>query len=343
MKKHKKVMADTLPKLFKNEDDSRIECSLAGMCMRTPVLTASGTFGYGKEFAKLKDFPFDSLGAMVLKSVTIKPKLGNPEPRYVETPAGVINSIGLQNIGIKSLVEKELPRLRHFNTNVIVSIAGNSVEDYFEAARVLRNSDDYEGVEVNISCPNVEKQGMLFSFDPEVAAYVTKIVKGIIKEKPVFMKLSPNAPDIVSTALACVKAGADGVSLVNTFSAIAIDIEKKMPILKRNYGGYSGPAIKPIALGIVAKVALKFREENISIPIIGIGGIQTANDAIEYILAGASAVGVGTALFYDSNVTLNIVKGIKEYCLRHNKRIPEIIGTLKMHSVAESLLMPVWG
>ena len=320
-----------------------LECSLAGMWMRTPIMTASGTFGYGREYPGLRDFPIETVGAVVLKSITRYPRLGNPEPRFVETPAGLINSIGLQNVGIEMLISEELPKLRRYRSNIVVSIAANSVEEYAEVARILDTSDEFEAVEVNISCPNVEEQGMLFSFDPVAAASVTKAVKDEIPEKPVIMKLSPNAPDIVATALACASAGADAVSLVNTFTALAIDIEKRRPILKRNFGGMSGPAIKPVALAMVAKVARGFLEHKIHKPIVGIGGIQTAGDAIEYIIAGASAVGVGTSIFYDPTVLKKIVTGLIGYCQKHNQPISEIVGTLEMNPEIEEGMSKIYG
>ncbi len=315
-----------------NEPDQSLQCSLAGMRMRTPIMTASGTFGYGTEYPRLRDFPAAAIGAVVLKSVTRNPKEGNPEPRFVETPAGLINSIGLQNIGVEALVSKELPELREHGCNIVASIAGNSLEEYQEVARILESSNHFEAVEVNISCPNVDKEGMLFSFDPQAAAKVTEAVKGRISKRPVIMKLSPNAPDIVATALACVQAGADAVSLVNTFTALAIDIEKRRPILRRNFGGMSGPAIKPLALAMVAKVARAFAEHKIRKPIVGMGGIQTARDALEYMIAGASAVAVGTSIFYDPSVLEEIVSGLREYCRRHGKSVSEIVGTLEMNT-----------
>jgi len=321
--------------MSRNRTDQLLEFSLAGMSMRTPVMAASGTFGYGIEYPSLRNFPMEALGAIVLKSVTRYPRHGNPEPRFVETPAGLINSIGLQNIGIDALIWEELPKLRKYRCNIIVSIAANSVEEYGAVARILNRSDEFEAVEVNISCPNVEKQGMLFSFDPTAAASVTKAVKEEIIGKPVFMKLSPNAPDIVATALACATADADGVSLVNTFSALAIDIDKRRPILRRNFGGLSGPAIKPIALAMVARVAGAFRERDLHKPVIGIGGIQTARDAIEYVIAGASAVQVGTAMFYDPTVLKQIVGGLRDYCTKHSQNISKIVGTLRMNPEAE--------
>jgi len=308
-----------------------LECSIAGMWMRTPIITASGTFGYGDEYTRLRKFDIESIGAMVLKSVTRLPRRGNPPPRFIETAGGVINSIGLQNVGIEALISNELPKIREFKTNIIVSVAGNSIDEYEEVAEIIKDSDDYEAIEVNISCPNVEKEGMLFSFDPNAAALVTRTFKRHIKNKPIIMKLSPNAPDIVATALACSRAGADGISMVNTFSAMAIDIKNRRPILKRNFGGLSGPAIKPIALGLLCKVALAFRMRRIKTPIIGIGGISTAEDAIEYILAGASAIGVGTALFYNPAVIRKIAIGLGEYCQRYEQNISDIVGALKLN------------
>ena len=324
-----------LPGFSDDKGDLLLQCSLAGMWMRTPIVTASGTFGYGEEYPSLRRFSVEAVGAIVLKSVTRYPRKGNPEPRFVEAPGGLINSIGLQNVGIEALISQELPKLRKYRTNIIVSIAASSVEEYAEVARILNKSKDFEAVEVNISCPNVEKKGMLFSFDPMVAASVTKAVKGEISEKPVIMKLSPNAPDITATALACAQAGADAVSLVNTFTALAIDVEKRKPILKRNFGGLSGPAIKAIALGMVAKVALAFKEHKIEKPLVGIGGIQTDKDAIEYIIAGASAIGVGTSMFYDPTVLQQIVAGLRAYCQRHNQSISKIVGTLRMNKEIE--------
>jgi dihydroorotate dehydrogenase (NAD+) catalytic subunit len=294
-------------------------------------MTASGTFGYGTEYPSLRNFPLEAVGGIVLKSVTLQPRGGNPEPRFVETPAGLINSIGLQNIGVQALISEELPKLIRYDCCIIASVAGNSLEEYDEVARILSGCDDFDAVEVNISCPNVEKEGMLFSFDPEAAASVSKAVKNKIPDKPVIMKLSPNAPDIVATALACASAGADAVSLVNTFTALAIDTGKRRPILKRNFGGLSGPAIKPLALAIVARVARAFAEHKIHKPIVGIGGIQTANDALEYIIAGASAVGVGTSIFYDPMVLQEIVVGIRDYCQTHGQTISELVGTLEMN------------
>jgi dihydroorotate dehydrogenase (NAD+) catalytic subunit len=321
-----------LPGFSDYEGERLLGCSLAGMWMRTPVMTASGTFGYGREYPSLRGFSMEVVGAIVLKSVTRQPRAGNPEPRFVETPGGLINSIGLQNIGVEALVKEELPKLRELKTNIIVSIAASSVEEYAEVASILKKSDDFEAVEVNISCPNVKKQGMLFSFDPIAAAAVTRAVKTEVSEKPVIMKLSPNAPDIVATALACAQAGADAVSLVNTFTALAIDIEKRRPILKRNFGGLSGPGIKPIALAMVAKVASAFKEQRVQKQIVGIGGIQTGRDAIEYIVAGASAVGVGTSIFYDPTVLQQIVSGLRHYCQEHGLAISQIVGTLEMNS-----------
>lgn len=312
-------------------DYSPLECSLSGLWMRTPIMTASGTFGYGHEYTALDGFNVEDVGAIVLKSITLNPKLGNPEPRIVETPAGLINSIGLTNVGIHQLIAEKLPAIRHFRTNVIVSIAANSIEEYGQVAKILSQSSDYEAVEVNISCPNVHKGGMLFSFDPNTAAAVTSVVKNQIDNKPIIMKLSPNAPDITSTAVACIYAGADAVSLVNTFTALAIDIDSRRPILKRNFGGLSGPAIRPLALALVAKVALKFKELGISKPIIGIGGIQTYKDALEFILAGATAVGVGTSMFYKPSTISEIKTGLISYCRKYGTSIRELVGSLIMH------------
>ena len=313
------------------KDMDLLTTEVAGLRMVSPVLTASGTFGYGMEYPKLQDFPLDVLGGIVLKSVTPEPKAGNPEPRFVETSAGLINSVGLQNVGIDRLISHELPQLRKYKTNIIVSIAGYTLEEYASASAKLAQVDDYEAVEVNISCPNVKKEGMLFSFDPDAAATVTRAVKQNLPDRPVIMKLSPNAPDIVATALACARAGADAISLVNTFSALAIDVKKRQPILKRNYGGLSGPAIKPIALGMVARVAAAFKAGDVGVPIIGVGGIQSAEDALEFIIAGAAAVQVGTAIFWNPLVFKEIVAGLIRFCRQQQTSVGELIGSLKMH------------
>ncbi len=304
---------------------------VVGLRMVSPVLTASGTFGYGMEYPKLRDFPIEVLGGIVLKSVTLNPRLGNPEPRFVETSAGLINSVGLQNVGIDKLISRELPKVRKYKTNIIVSMAGYTLDEYQIVSEKLNKSDDYDAVEVNISCPNVKKEGMLFSFDPKAAATVTNVVKENIKNKPIIMKLSPNAPDIAATALACANAGADAISLVNTFTALAIDVKSQKPFLKRNFGGLSGPAIKPIALALVAKVAEAFRTHNIQIPIIGIGGIQTAEDVLEYMIAGASSVQVGTSIFWNPMVIGDIVDGLIKFCKETNRSINDIVGSLKMN------------
>ena len=320
----------------KVSDGNSLECSLAGMWMRTPIITASGTFGYGEEYTRLRNFDIESIGAIVLKSVTRFPRQGNPPPRFVETAAGIINSIGLQNVGVEALIANELPKMRQYKTNIVVSIAGNSVEEYDEMSFLLKDTDDYEAIEVNISCPNVEKQGMLFSFDPKSAGVVTETVKKHIKSKPVIMKLSPNAPDLVATAIACSKAGADVISLVNTFSALAIDIEKRRPILRRNFGGLSGPAIKPIALAMVCRVATAFKVQKMDTAVIGMGGILTWEDAIQYILCGASAIAVGTGIFYNPAVIKEIANGMRKYCETNEQKISDVVGSLKLYSDSDS-------
>lgn len=325
------AMSKELKSIFGFLEDNSGELmrsSIGSMTLKTPLLTASGTFGYGNEYTKLRDFPTEVLGGIILKSVTYNPRHGNPEPRFVETPGGLINSIGIQNIGVKKLVSEELSKLRMLDTNIIVSIAGNTVDEYAEIASYLNHTDDFEAVEVNISCPNVDKGGMLFSFDPVLAEKVTKNVKRYIPDRPVIIKLSPNAPDILSVVLACVNSGADAISLGNTFTALSIDIKKKKPILKRNFGGLSGPAIKPLALAIVAKIAIELRRQNENIPIIGAGGILTAGDVLEYMITGTSAVEVGTAIFYDPIVFLKIYKELKEYLHENETSIQKSIGTL---------------
>jgi len=286
-------------------------------------MTASGTWGYGiDEAAKLN---VDKLGAVVCKGTFLKPRDGNPQPRLVETPAGMLNSIGLQGVGVDVLINEYAPQWAEWNTPVIVNVCGESKAEYVEMARRLDDVDGVSGIEVNISCPNVHKGCMEFGTDPDIAAQITSEMK-IVTKLPVIVKLTPNAQDIVAVARAVAEAGADAVSVINTIVGMAIDIKKQKPVLPNVTGGLSGPAIKPIALAMVYKVA-----EAIDIPVIGIGGIASANDALEFILAGATAVQVGTAGMISPSVLIEIIDGIEDYLKKSNvDSVSELVGKARL-------------
>ena len=279
-----------------------------GLLLANPVMAASGTFGYGMELAKTIDI--QRLGAIVSKGTTLRRRRGNPQPRTVETSAGMLNSIGLQNIGVATLIREMAPIWATWRVPVIVNIAGESIDDYARLARRLDGVPGVSGLELNISCPNVAN-GLLFGSAPEMAAAVTVVVRQETT-LPVIVKLTPNVGDIVAVARAVVEADADALTLVNTFPAMAIDIHSRRPILGSTFGGLSGPALKPIALRLVYLVA-----EAVDVPIIGCGGITTAEDAIEFILAGATAVQVGTATFLNPRATLDVLEGIERYLSQH--------------------------
>ena len=276
---------------------------IAGIKLKNPVMVASGTFGYGEEYSELIDL--NKLGAIVTKSVTLNPRPGNPPPRICETPAGMLNSIGLQNDGLKVFIEKQLPFLSKFDLPVIVNVAGETIEEYVEVARALSKEPKVKGIELNISCPNVKKGGMTFGIDPKAVKELIEEVRAATK-LPLIAKLSPNVTDITVIAKAAVSAGADALSLINTVLGMAIDIKTKKPKLATVTGGLSGPAIKPIAIRMVWQVA-----QVVKVPIIGIGGIMTAEDAYEFLLAGAKAVQIGTANFIDVETPLKIIEGLR--------------------------------
>jgi len=286
-------------------------------------MTASGTWGYGiDEASKLN---VDKLGAVICKGTFLNPRDGNPQPRLVETPAGMLNSIGLQGVGVDVLINEYAPQWALWNTPVIVNVCGESMAEYAEMARRLDGVDGVSGLEVNISCPNVHKGCMEFGTDPDIAAQITSEVKTATK-LPVIIKLTPNAPDIVAVAQAVAEAGADAVSLINTIVGMAIDVEKQRPVLPNVTGGLSGPAIKPIALAMVYKVA-----QAVDIPVIGIGGISTTNDALEFILAGATAVQVGTAGMVSPGALIEIIDGIDKYLNQSNvNSVLELVGKARL-------------
>jgi dihydroorotate dehydrogenase (NAD+) catalytic subunit len=278
---------------------------VAGIKMRNPVMTASGTFGYGAEFADYLDL--ESIGAMITKGLSLRPKAGNPTPRIVETPGGMLNAIGLQNVGVDAFIAQKLPYLSKVATPVIVNLYGNTLEEYGEVAARLDGLPGVAGIEVNISCPNVKQGGIVFGTDPAAAQEVVRLVKRNTN-KPMIVKLSPNVTDVVLMARACADAGADALSLINTLTGMAIDLDRRRPVLANITGGLSGPAIKPVALRMVWQVA-----KCVQIPIIGIGGIMNARDALEFILAGASAVQVGTASFLDPSAAQTIARDMEQY------------------------------
>jgi len=303
--------------------ESALTTSFCGIALRNPVIAASGTFAYGIEFEKLLDL--DSLGGLVVKGLSREPIEGNPAPRLFETASGMINSIGLQNIGVRAFVREKLPGLAKLKTAVFANVFGYRTEDYVEVARVL---DDHEGLaayEINVSCPNTSHGGIYFSSDPVLLAEVVAAVKRVA-QRPVMVKLSPNVAAIEPLACAAESAGADAISLVNTFIALGIDARTRRPVIGAGLGGLSGPAIKPIALRLVWQAA-----RAVKIPVIGLGGIASGEDAAEFVIAGASAVQVGTATFWDPASPVRIAKELGEI-LRREKigSVRELLGTLKM-------------
>lgn len=296
---------------------------LAGIKMRNPVLTASGTFGYGAEFADYLDL--ESIGGMITKGLSLRPKAGNPTPRIVETPGGMLNAIGLQNVGIDAFIGQKLPYLSKVKTPVIVNLYGNTLEEYGEVAARLDGLVGVAGIEVNISCPNVKQGGIVFGTDPAAAQEVVRLVKRNTS-KPMIVKLSPNVTDVVLMAKACADAGADALSLINTLTGMAIDLDRRRPVLANVTGGLSGPAIKPVALRMVWQVA-----KAVKLPLIGIGGIMSGRDALEFMLAGATAVQVGTASFLDPSAAQRIACEMEAYLVDRNiASVSSLIGALEV-------------
>lgn len=300
----------------------QLNTKIGSLELKNPVMTASGTFGYGTEYADFMDI--NRLGAIIVKGTTLNPRQGNPYPRMAETPSGMLNAVGLQNKGVDYFVDHIYPEVRKFQTNVIVNVSGSSIEDYAQCASIINTLDDIPAIELNISCPNVKQGGMAFGVKPESAAQVVSAVRKAY-DKTLIVKLSPNVTDITEIARAVEGAGADSVSLINTMLGMAIDAERRKPILSTVTGGMSGPAVKPVALRMVWQVA-----KAVKIPVIGLGGICSATDAIEFLLAGASAVQIGTANFIDPAVSEKVVDGIEDYLTRHGfNSVEDIIGALE--------------
>ena len=300
-----------------------LSVDIGGIVLKNPVMTASGTFGFGTEFADLVDL--DRLGGIIVKGLSVQPAPGNPPPRIVETPCGMLNAIGLENVGVEAFIREKLPLLAAVSTPVFVNIYGKTENEYAEIAASLNDVEKVAGLEVNISCPNVTAGGVASGVNPETAASVVRAVKAETS-KPVIIKLSPNVTDVTIIARSVEDAGADAVSLINTITGMAIDIEKRVPVLANITGGLSGPAIRPVAVRMVWQTARAVR-----IPVIGIGGIMCAADALEFIIAGASAIQVGTANFVNPGATMEIIDGITQYLKDHDiDDIHELIGSLKI-------------
>ena len=299
----------------------QLNTKIGSLELKNPVMTASGTFGYGTEYADFMDI--NRLGAIIVKGTTLNPRQGNPYPRMAETPSGMLNAVGLQNKGVDYFVDHIYPEVRKFQTNVIVNVSGSCIEDYTQCASIINTLDDIPAIELNISCPNVKQGGMAFGVNPESAAQVVSAVRKAY-DKTLIVKLSPNVTDITEIARAVEGAGADSVSLINTMLGMAIDAEKRKPILSTITGGMSGPAVKPVALRMVWQTA-----KAVKIPVIGLGGICSATDAIEFLLAGASAIQIGTANFIDPSISEKVVDGIEDYLTRHGfNSVQDIIGAL---------------
>ena len=302
---------------------ANLNINIGKLQLKNPVMTASGTFGYGTEFSDFMDV--SRIGGIFVKGTTLRDRQGNPYPRMAETPSGMLNAVGLQNKGVDYFINHIYPTIKDIDTNIIVNVSGSTIEDYVETAEMLNSLEKIPAIELNISCPNVKEGGMAFGTSCLSAAQVVKEVRRAYKNE-LIVKLSPNVTDISEIALAVEAEGADSVSLINTLLGMAINAEKRKPILSTITGGLSGPAVKPIALRMVWQVA-----QAVKIPVIGLGGIMNAADAIEFMLAGASAIQIGTANFIDPTVSIKVVDGINDYLDRHGyKSVSEIVGALEI-------------
>ncbi|PFG12908.1 dihydroorotate dehydrogenase [Bacillus sp. es.036] len=295
---------------------NRLRVELPGLDLKNPIMPASGCFGFGKEYSQF--YNLDQLGAIMVKATTHEPRFGNPTPRVAETTSGMLNAIGLQNPGLERVMTEELPWLSNYNVPIIANVAGSTIEDYVAVAERISTADNVHALELNISCPNVKEGGLAFGTVPETAFEVTKAVKEV-SSVPVYVKLSPNVTDIVQMAKVVERAGADGLTMINTLLGMRIDLKSGKPILANGAGGLSGPAIKPVAIRMIHQVS-----QQVNIPIIGMGGVQSAEDVIEYFLAGASAVAVGTANFVDPFTCPTIIDSL-----------PALLDELGVHHISE--------
>ncbi|WP_144491186.1 dihydroorotate dehydrogenase [Bacillus sp. WP8] len=301
-----------------------LNVELPGLSLKNPIIPASGCFGFGREFASLYDLSL--LGGIMIKATTLEPRFGNPTPRVAETGAGMLNAIGLQNPGLKGVLENELPWLEQFDTPIIANVAGSQVDDYVEVAKQISQAKNVHALELNISCPNVKTGGIAFGTDPNMAASLTKAVKEV-SSVPVYVKLSPNVANIVEVAQAIEAAGADGLTMINTLIGMRLDLKTGKPILANKTGGLSGPAVKPVAVRMVHEVS-----QAVSIPIIGMGGVQSAEDVLEFLLAGASAVAVGTANFVNPFICPEIIQELPNVLAAYGySSVEECIGRSWKH------------
>jgi dihydroorotate dehydrogenase (NAD+) catalytic subunit len=297
-----------------------MQVDIGGLIIKNPVMTASGTFGYGEEYAPYLDIR--RLGAIIAKGISLQPRAGNMPPRIMETPCGMLNAVGLENPGVHAFIKDKLPFLRGFDVPLIANVFAETIDDFKKLTELLSEAKEVAALEINISCPNVKKGGIIFGSDPDMAHSVTREVK-CLTDLPVIIKLTPNVTDICLIAESVEEGGADAISLINTLTGMSVDIERRIPHLANVTGGLSGPAIKPVALRMVWQVA-----KRVKVPVIGIGGIVNASDAIEFLIVGARAVQVGTANFINPSATLDIIDGIEEYLKRHNMAdINDLIGT----------------
>jgi len=314
-------------------DRQKLAVEFCGLSLATPLVLLSGCVGFGEEYTRVTGFSNRDVGAVCLKGTTLQPRLGNRPHRIAETPAGMLNAIGLQNPGTEAVVNDILPSLDFTETRFIANVSGSTVEEYAEVTRLFDNSP-IDAIEINISCPNVKEGGVTFGNDPEMSARVVAACRAVTK-KPLITKLSPNQTDIAENARVCIEAGTDGFAVINTLMGMAIDIEQRRPVIGNNQGGLSGPAIKPIALLKVHQVHQVCKHHNI--PIIGQGGVTCADDALEFLIAGATAVGVGTALFYDPLICSKMNRGIVAYLDRHGLgSVRQLTGSLTLNPAANS-------
>ncbi|MBP6260398.1 MAG: dihydroorotate dehydrogenase [Paludibacter sp.] len=302
---------------------ANLKVKLGKLHLKNPVMTASGTFGYGTEYLDFVDM--SRIGGIIVKGTTLRERQGNPYPRMAETPSGMLNAVGLQNKGVDYFIDHIYPSVKDFDTSIFVNVSGSTIEDYIITAEKLNDLPKVPGIELNISCPNVKEGGMAFGTSCLSAAQVVKAVRMVYKNE-LMVKLSPNVTDIAEIALAVESEGADSISLINTLLGMAINAEQRKPVLSTITGGLSGPAVKPIALRMVWQVA-----QAVKVPVVGMGGIMNATDAIEFLLAGATAIQIGTANFIDPTVTMSVLDGIDEYLQRHNYNdVNDIIGKLEI-------------